>query len=215
MVAIFLTLVAAACILLIGEYLHRAGYIGGEASRKFVHIVFGIFVATWPYYLQKNTTILLGALLLAGICASYFLHVFTAIHSTRNRFIGEMLYAVGIVCAATLANQPWVFTTSVLVLALPDGMAAVVGTHKKNRTKKIYKRKTVAGTFAFLLFCYVALAVGVLAAGTPVTSAQAFVVFAWLPVFLTLIELTAPWGTDNVLLPVFTAFVLQAVLAVV
>ena len=211
MAALLATLFVAVLILLIGEYLFRAGYIRGEASRKFVHITFGLFVATWPFYLEKNTTMLLSLLLFAGICASYFMHVFKAIHSTRNRFVGEMLYALGIFFASVLAREPWVFTVSVLVLALPDGMAAVVGTHKKNHTKKLYKRKTVAGTLAFLMFAYVALLIGFASGNATAVGQQAFVVYIWLPVFLTFIELTAPWGTDNILLPVFTAFIVNAV----
>jgi dolichol kinase len=207
-----LSVFAAFMLLVTGEYLHRTKILTGEISRKFVHIVFGLFVATWPYYLDKSYMIALAGMLLVGVVVSYYVNIFTAIHSTRNRFVGEMLYAMGILFAASFSSTSWVFTTGILCLALADGMAAVVGTRSGKKAKKIYRRKTVVGTLTFIFFALLSIGIGYVIGGAETMSQYMFVCFIWLPAFLTFVELTAPWGTDNVCLPVVTTLVLNALI---
>lgn len=210
MIVLALTLVVAFCLLLVGEYLHRLKYIKGESSRKFVHITFGIYAASWAHFLDKQQLIGLSLLLIVGVMISYYFRIFTAIHHSRIRFLGELLYAAGILVSAVLSLSPWIYTASILCLSLADGMAAVIG--KKHAKKKIiYGSKTLGGTLAFFVFSVLSLGIAYYTGGADYMAGYAPILFIWLPVFLSATELIAPWGTDNILVPLVVTYVLNTV----
>ncbi len=213
---LMLSMIAVVCgavaILAAGEILKNKKILKGESARKFIHILFGVYVAFWPYVLSRNGLLLLCAMLLPVIIASHFLHVFRAIHAGRERLVGEVLYAVAIAVTAFMATEPWVFTTSILILALADGCAALVGKKHGHKTPRLYKNKTLAGALAFFVCAVGAITVGYLLGDTASMSRYSFVLFLWLPLFLSLIELVSPWGTDNLFVPVVSAYVLNVLI---
>ncbi len=211
-----LSMIAVVCgavaILAVGELLKNKKVLKGEHARKFIHILFGVYVAFWPYMLSRNYLLLLCAMLLPVIIASHFLHIFRAIHAGRERLVGEVLYAVAILVTAYIAAEPWVFTTSILILALADGCAALVGKKHGHKTPRLYKNKTLAGALAFYVCAVVAIAVGYVLGDANMMSEYGLVLFVWLPLFLSLVELVSPWGTDNLFVPVTAAYVLNVLI---
>lgn len=208
MVAIVFTLFFGALLLLLGEYLHRKKYTSGESSRKFVHISFGLFAASWAHYMTVGQLVVLSLLLFVGVSVSYRFRIFRAIHQSKVRFVGEVLFATGILVAAVFSKNAWIYTVSILCLSLADGMAAVVGKKHKNKVR-IYGNKTLGGTLAFFVCSVVSLVVGYTVGGAEVMSHYMLVVFVWLPMLITFTELVAPWGTDNILVPLAAAYVLN------
>ena len=203
----------AVAVLALGEILKNKKMLKGESARKFVHILFGVYVAFWPYLLSRNQLLLLCVSLLPVIVASHFLHIFRAIHAGRERLVGEVLYAVAIAATAYIAAESWVFTTSILILALADGCAALVGKKHGHRTPKLYKNKTLAGALAFYVCAVGAIAVGYVLGDAHMMSQFGIVLFIWLPLFLSLVELVSPWGTDNLFVPLVSAYVLNVLIA--
>lgn len=199
------------CILIASEFLWRTKFVKhAETSRKFVHILTGVFVSFWPFFMPTWQIQLLCGAMLTVVIVSKKLHIFASIHKVGRQTYGELLFPLGIFLAATFANSDWIFTAAVLHLSLADGVAAVVGVrHLKRFSYNMFgQSKTVIGTFAFyIVSLLITLALVIFDMAEYSDMAQMMVL--WLPIATTLLENVAVYGTDNVLLPLFVVAVLN------
>jgi phytol kinase len=204
-------------ILLTSEYLWRKKIVKGERARKYIHILAGIWMAFWPFYIPFDGIFVLGCMALVFLIYSRYAHVFGAIYAVKRRTYGEIFYAITIIICSYYGQEPWIFTTSILLLALADGGAAVVG-RLWGLDNQYYVfgrkslRKSVAGTFAFIFFTYVSIIVGWLVGGNFVLNDHLFMAFVVLPVVATILENISPFGLDNLLTPVLATLLLNSLL---
>lgn len=203
-------------ILLLSEYLWRKKLIAGERGRKFIHILSGIWMAFWPFYIPFDGIFMLGCAALTLLLYSRFTHLFHAIYAVRRKTYGELFFALAIILCAYIGRESWVFTTSILLLALADGGAAVVGRFWGiNNQYLVFKSKNLlksrAGTTAYTILAYICVAVGVILGGSHVLDGN-YAVFLGLPLALTVVENTSPYGLDNILTPLFATLVLNSLL---
>lgn len=204
-------------ILLSSEYLWRKKILKGERARKFIHILAGVWIAFWPFYIPFDGIFILGCVALTFLIYSRHTHVFQAIYAVKRRTYGEMFYALAIIVCSYLGQEPWIFTVSILLLALADGGAAVAG-----RQWGIYNQykvlgfknlqKSFAGTIAFLVLAYVSVAIGWLAGGSEVLGDYIIYVFVILPVGATILENLSPYGLDNIMTPLLATILLNSML---
>ncbi len=203
-----ISVIVVLTLLLASELWWRKHDKHGEISRKFVHITVGSFVAFWPYFLTTHQIILLSAAFLAGVLISKYLNIFQAIHSVQRPTFGEFCFALVVGLLAFVAtDNPHIYTAALLVMALADGLAAVVGTRfgKRQRYVVFGSIKSVAGTAMFFIATCLILLGYVIAA--PGALALAFI----LPIALaaTTLENVAVRGLDNLLVPLFIAVALM------
>jgi len=116
-----------------------------------------------------------------------------------------------------LGQEPWIFSVSILMLALADGGAAVVGrfwgvTNQYLVFGKRALRKSRAGTTAYIVLAYIIIIIGWLIGGSNVMSDNLLSVFVILPLGSTLLENISPYGLDNLLIPVFATLLLNSLL---
>jgi phytol kinase len=203
-------------LLALSELLWRRKIIHGEYGRKLVHMVAGVFVATWPYFLTFEAIQLIALMATVALLLSRKYAIFHAIHDVMRKTYGEVLYPLSVLTIALLAREDWIFSVALLFVALADGMAAVVG-KKYGKKKHTYKigpsKKTTVGTGAYIVFAYIALGVGLLVGGRETMLGSPFVVFAWLPLFSAFLEAVSPYGTDNVTVPLVVVLLLNVLLA--
>lgn len=180
----------------------------GEASRKFVHITVGSFVALWPLLLSWQQIIILSLLLVAAVAVSRQFNIFKAIHAVERPTWGELYFgaSVGIIAVAT--RDPAIYAVALLHMSLADGLAAVVGDkYGKKTTYKVFgAKKSQVGTTTFL-----AVSAAILVA---YSIQQEVNLGLWLAVIVggsALLENVAVRGLDNLLIPLYVAAVLQAV----
>ncbi len=197
-------------ILFSAEGLRRTKRLKPESSRKLVHILSGVIIATWPYYIDTNIIVALAGLMFLTVLASMRLGIFTAIHSVSRRTIGELFFPIGIAAAALIANETWIFTVAILHMSLADGFAAIVGTSaNKSRKYKVFGYvKSYAGTTTFFV-ASVLIMIFAAIFNPEYFRSDTWLILVWLPVTATVIENVAPYGSDDLFVPVIVAFVLN------
>jgi dolichol kinase len=217
MIKILIALLPIGFILLTSEVLWRKKIVKGERARKFIHILAGVWMAFWPHYLPFDGIFILGTFAFTLLLYSRFTHLFHAIYAVKRRTYGEIFFAMAVLGCSYLGREPWIFTVSILLLALADGGAAVVGRFwgLKNQYLVLGHRslkKSVAGSLAFLVFAYVSIAIGYLVGGSDEISSNIFATLVILPVLSLFFENFTPYGFDNLLIPIFATLLLNSLL---
>jgi len=217
MKAILFALVPVAFILLSSEVLWRKKIVKGERARKFIHILAGVWMAFWPFYLPFDGIFVLGSAALTLLLYSRRNHLFEAIYAVKRRTYGEIFFALTIIVCAYFGTEPWIFTVSLLILSLADGGAAVVGRYAGITNQYLIfgnknLRKSIAGTVAFLLLAYVSVGVGWFLGGAEVMQANIIITWLILPIGATVLENISPFGLDNLITPVFATILLSSLL---
>lgn len=212
MFSILAALVGMAILLFVAEVLWHRKVIGGEYARKFVHILGGSFVAFWPFFLSFHVIEIIAAGSVLMWLLTRTMHISYALRDINRPTIGELLYPVSVLLVAMIASDRWIFTVSILFLAVADGMAAVIG--RKYATKKMsYEvyggKKSLQGSLAYLICAYIALAVGMLIGGRTAILHTPFLTLGTLPLLTVFAENISPFGTDNLTIPLIVVFVLN------
>jgi dolichol kinase len=161
--------------LLLSEYLWRKKILKGERARKFIHILSGVWIAFWPFYIPLDGIFVLGAAMCTLLVYSRLTNLFHAIYDVRRRTYGDIFYALGFMACAFFGREDWIFTVSVLLLALADGGAAVVGRFwGRSNSYLVFGskqlRKSISGTLAFLIFAVLSVGIGWFIGGDAILS---------------------------------------------
>jgi dolichol kinase len=214
---LLLALTPIAVVLLLSEYLWHKKLLKGERARKFIHIIAGVWMAFWPFYLPFDGIFILGFMAVTVLIYSRFTGLFHAIYAVKRKTYGEIFFALAIVLCAYFGQENWVFTISILLLAIADGGAAVAGrlwgaTNSYALFGNENLRKSIAGTIAFLILAYVAVVIGYFVGGEEVLSDNLFIAFLVLPISATIIENSMPYGLDNFFTPLFATVLLNSLL---
>lgn len=215
--SLFIALFPVCVVLIISELLWRKKVVKGERARKFIHILAGAWMAFWPLYLPFKAVAFLGCVALVILLYSRMTTLFHAIYAVKRRTYGDLLFAAAIIVCALVAKEPWVFTVSILLLALADGGAAVVGRFYGISNQYIVfgvknLRKSIAGTLAFIVFAYVSILAGILIGGSETIQQNIFITLLILPFGAACIENTTPFGLDNLFTPLFATLLLNTLL---
>jgi len=210
---LLLATVPIAVVLTASEYLWRKQYIAGERGRKFIHILSGVWMAFWPFYIPFDGIFMLGCAALTLLLYSRFTNLFHAIYAVKRKTYGELFFALAIIMCAYFGREAWIFTTSILLLALADGGAAVIGRfwgitnqYLVFGSKNLLKSR--AGTLAYCILAYLSVGVGLLLGGSHVLLGN-YPVFLGLPALMTVVENMSPYGLDNIVTPLIATLVLN------
>lgn len=211
MFEIILTLALWAVILLSIELLWHLKVIRGEYSRKAVHILISISIATTPYYLSWKEIQILGAVGLLATIAMRFSRMIKSTYDIQRKSFGEIIGPASIVAVTFIEPPAIVFVAIMMNAGVADGIAAIVGTQygKGNRYKVFGYTKSLAGTAAFFVTSLIAT-LGVVLVGDIGTFAELLPLILILPAAATLIENIGVYGIDNALITATTIGVFYA-----
>jgi dolichol kinase len=217
MVLFLISLAPVGLILLLSEFLWRKKIVKGERARKFIHILAGMWMAFWPFYISFKAIAVFGALATVVLIYSRLTRLFHAIYAVKRRTYGDILFAITLVLCALLGQEPWIFTVSILFMALADGGAAVVGRYYGINNQyfvfgKRNLRKSIAGTAAYVVLAYVSIAIGYTLGGQDVMQSYVVICFLFLPFSAALLENVTPYGIDNLAMPLFATLLLNSLL---
>jgi phytol kinase len=203
-----LAVVSVFLVLVLAEYLSRFKGVHSELTRKMVHILVGMFVAFWPFYLSWQQIQLLSLAFLVVVGVSVKLNIFRSIHAVQRNAMGEVLFALVVGLLAFIVDDKWIFAAAMLHLSLADGLAAVVGLGwgEHNTYKILGHSKSVAGSVAFFI-CSMLIMIVYVAFSKATADA---VTLLWLPVAATIAENVAIKGTDNMVIPLLVGLVLTS-----
>jgi phytol kinase len=197
--ALILTVLAVFVVLLVSELGWRKQWFDNEAGRKFVHILVGTFVATWPFFLSWTQIRLLSLAFLVVVIASSYLKLFHAINSVQRPTYGEVFFAATVGLLTFITHSKGVYAAALLQMRLADGFAAIVGTRfgRDNKYHVLGHTKSVAGTVAFLVTS-LAILIGY---GLWSMAGLAVPVAIYIALIAAVLENAAPLGLDNLLVP--------------
>lgn len=204
--------IAGAILLLFaaGEGWRRWGSPRPEWTRKLVHFGAGAIVAAFPWILRSHWTVLVLALAFAGIIlATRRLGLLASVHGVERRSQGGVYYPLAIYFLFLLAgDQPVFYLVSLLVLMVSDSLAALLGSEYGRRIYAVEgDRRSLEGSAVFLLTTFLAVHLPLLLL-TDIGRGATVLIAAQVALTVTILEGISTGGSDNLVVPLATYFLL-------
>ena len=225
---LFLAILAVGSIYTAVDGLSRLGILSGEYGRKAIHIGVGVWASTFPLFMNRTEIFVFHGMFFVGIVALSLASDFVRNNSIAQQYaigrflanlferyedvsrwtIGQFLYPLSLLLVVFIYDDLAVYSFAVLLLALGDGFAAVIG---KPFGRIIYfvpgGKKSLLGSFTFFSITLTLLVVYTLMHGSGDVLAPALViVYSFI---LTLAEGLVAGGFDNLTVPVLGAVFLS------
>jgi len=200
----------------LGEAVRKQRGWSPEFSRKFVHISVGILAAFTPVLFTVPLLPILLAMLFIGVNSiALKMGLLPGIHSVGRPSYGTVYFPIAFLLLLVFFwyREPMIISLSMLVLALADSGAAIVGESLKNSTqyRLTSDRKSIEGSIAMALVSFAVLLIG-LTSSTDMELIPMEYVIACAgvgSVVATACEAISSRGLDNLSIPLSTAFVLS------
>jgi uncharacterized protein (TIGR00297 family) len=184
-----------------------------EITRKFVHIVAGILMAFAPFVFTSGIpAILISALAIIGTFISIRFNLLKSLHDTQRVSYGTTFHPLAFLILVLMLwnSAPDILSISILVLAVPDALAAIVG--RNVRTPHFFSfstdKKTYEGS-AVMFLSTTLFIMGFLLYGNYQTQYPWIVIAVVTALVVTAWELVCTHGFDNLTIPLSTAFMLH------
>ncbi len=190
------------------------GKISPFVTRKIVHIGVSIWWILAMFFFTSPGSAIIGPVSFIIInYISYRKHIFAAMeHEIPRKNLGTIYFPVSLAIMVLLTFQgpmpKSAGAAAILVLGYGDGLAAVVGNARAEKSWSIPfipQRKTIAGSVTMFIVSFtVLLIIRVLLAG-------GFTLPDLLPILLitaavTVVEALTPFGLDNITIPLVCGF---------
>lgn len=227
-------------IFLSSEFLVHKKITHGELSRKYIHVLTGLTLAASCFILNIEQIILVCVLLNLGLVVadrifallknikfksgSFGAHLKDAFkvydesqEGVKRWTIGHLVYAVGIGLVAIIFQSKSLFLTTTLILALADGMAALVG---KKYGIYLFRVpggvKSIEGSATFFLITLMIISLYILMLKTGEFGEYANLSLGYKTVFnvvlvsgiITASEAIVAYGLDNITIPLLASFLI-------
>jgi phytol kinase len=205
-VTAFLLLLFALC-----EGWRRVGSPPVEWTRKLAHFGAGAVTAVFPWMFAWHGTVLLLAFGFAGIVlATRRLGWLRSIHGVERRSEGGLYYPIAIYLLFLLAaDRPVFYLIALLVLMVSDSLAALLGSEYGRAIYTVETdRRSLEGSAVFLLTTFLAVHLPLLLA-TETGRGAAVLIAAQIALTVTIFEGISPGGSDNLVVPLATYFLLS------
>ncbi|MEZ5102966.1 MAG: phosphatidate cytidylyltransferase [Draconibacterium sp.] len=212
----FVYLVGIGILLIFNELVYRRLNPTGEITRKFAHFTSVLATVPFPYIFPSHWYILVLALLFAAVL---FItrngKQLKSIHGVERKSVGSYLLPLSIYITFLISNlteNKFIYILPMLILAISDPMAAILGINIKNYNGriKIFGRKlnkTWLGSGAFLASSFV-ISIIALYFHRGVFDLETFWLAMLLSIVTTLSELISWRGFDNLSIPLSAVVVL-------
>ncbi len=189
--------------LVLAELVGRLPGVPREATRKLAHVLCGLTAASFPLLFDSAWSVaLVAAVFLTVMAWTRARGALSAIHGVARRSDGALWFPVAIAVVFVQASgRPWLYVAAVLVLAVSDTLAALVGgAYGRHRYRLCAEWKSLEGSAAFLVSALLCVQVPLLLSGLERTACV--VLALYVAVLATLLEALSPAGRDNLLVPV-------------
>lgn len=212
----FIYLVGIVLLLAFNELNYRRLGVNGEITRKFAHFTSTLAVVPFPYIFTSHWYVLiLATIFFAALYFTQQSKQLKSIHDIERKSIGSYLLPLAIYTTflvSSLLENKFIFILPMLILAICDPMAAILGMNiKKNNGKiKILGRKfdkTWLGSGAFLATSLI-ISIIALYFHREVFDLKTFWLALSVAAISTLAELISWRGSDNLTIPLSVVLIL-------
>jgi uncharacterized protein (TIGR00297 family) len=196
------------------ELVRRLMNGNSEITRKFVHVVAGVLMAFAPTVFYSGIpAILLSTLAIIGTFIAVRFGFLQSLHDTERISYGTTYHPLAflLLVLAFWDDAPHILSIAILILAIPDALAAIVGRSVSAPHVFAFSndRKTVEGSVT--MFAATAAAVGIFLSTTDISglSYHPLIIALVTATVVTAWELICTRGLDNLSVPLSTAFMLD------
>jgi phytol kinase len=182
-----------------------------EWTRKLVHFGGGVVAAVFPWVFRWHWTVLvLGFAFATIIFVSRRMGMLGSIHGVQRRSQGGIYYPIAIYLVFLLAaDEPVFYLISLLVLMVSDTLAALLGTEYGRQFYAVETdRRSLEGSAAFFLTTFLAVHLPLLLL-TDVDRGASVLIAAQIALTVTIFEGISVQGSDNLVVPLTTYFLLS------
>jgi len=202
--------------LIINEVIYRRLGIEGEFTRKFAHFATALATLPFPYIFPSHWYVLALALIFAAfLFVTWRSKQLGSIHAIKRKSWGSYLLPLSIYLTfliSDLTGNKFIFILPMLILAVCDPVAAILGMNikKMNGQIKIFGnpiQKTWVGSGAFFILSFM-ISLIALYLHLTVLDMKTFWLSMAVAITGTLAELVSWRGADNLTVPLSVALVL-------
>lgn len=206
LLGVFLVVLWLACLSLLALLVRQRWPDQREWSRKVVHIGAGaVVLIAWAFQLSAWITVPASAVVTLLAALNHRIRVLPAVEDVDRHSYGTIAYGASITLLFLLfwPERPDCVVAGVMVMALGDGLAGVVGPLVVSPSWQVFsQRRSLVGTAVMAAVSLgVLAAVAALCAGLPQLTAPPLPLLLGLALLATLLEQVAPWGIDNLTVP--------------
>ena len=177
-----------------------------EISRKVVHIGCGITVPiAWSLGIPATLALVACIVMSVLVILNYKLNWLSSIERHDKQSFGTIFYCLSITVLTGLfwREQPFALQAGVLVMAIADGLASLIGMHVTSPQWTLQgQTKSLAGTVAMA-----AASVCVLLTLALISGEMPALTCLWIGVTVTALEQWSIRGIDNLTVPIATALI--------
>jgi phytol kinase len=184
-----------------------------ETTRKLVHVAGGLICLAFPWAVSSAWTVLgMAAALSLFIAAGAKLGLLRSLHGVGRRTRGSEYYPLAIFLLYLAAGQArWLYVCSVLVLAVADAFAALVGSrYGRLRYEAGEGTKSVEGSLVFCAIAFAAMHLPMLLM-TDLPRGACAMAALLVAVLVTGFEAISRRGTDNLFVPLGVCVILSKI----
>ncbi|MEN3037608.1 MAG: DUF92 domain-containing protein [Candidatus Kryptonium sp.] len=208
----------------VSEFLRKIFKFSPEVTRKVVHISVGVVVFPTPLIFKSPIPVIAIALFFIVVnFLSLKLRVFKGIDSVERQTYGTVYYpfAFLLLVLAFWKNYPAIISISMLILALGDAFAAIVGENVKN--PKFYNltgdRKSLQGSLAMFITSFSIVLIFLILTNNlklwwgeflNLSIEKIILISLLTALFVSLVEGLGSYGFDNLFIPLGSAFMIHA-----
>ncbi len=194
-----------------------------EMSRKFVHILVGVFVLTSPFLFSSNLPpIILAIIFIAVNAVAVRSATFKGMHTTERKTYGTVYFPIAYLLLCLFWwERPITFQVALLLLTFADTAAAMVG--EKSRSPEKFRlwrdEKTTQGSLVMALTSALLVGLGTvlfrnLAGMDPLELQVLLPLCLLVAATATIAEAISNSGSDNLSVPIFAAIMYDLYLSV-
>ena len=197
-------------LVVVAEVWRRLGQPKPEWTRKLVHLGGGVVSLFFPFLIESPWVVLVMALALSGMFTlagrTGFLR---SLHGVERSSRGAEYYPLAIWVVFLLTpGRPWLYLSAVLVLAVGDAFAALVGSrYGVVRYEVEDEHKSLEGSLVFLVIAFLAIHLAMLLL-TDLSRETCVLAALLVAVLVTGFEAVSLQGADNLFVPLGVVIIL-------
>lgn len=212
----FVYLLGIGILLIFNELNYRRLKVKGEITRKFAHFTATLATVPFPYIFSSHWYVMiLAAIFFAVLFVTQYSKQLNSIHDIERKSIGSYLLPFSIYITfliSCLLHNKFLYILPMLILAVCDPMAAILGmsTKKNNGKIKLFgikTEKTIIGSLSFLVTSFV-ISLIALYFHRALFDLKTFWLAVTVAVTGTLAELVGWRGSDNFSIPIGIVIIL-------
>ena len=218
---LFIFFAAIFLLILLAEIIRRIMHWSSEATRKLVHILVGVLVATTPFILHsKWPMVILGVLFALVDLLAVQKNLLKGMHGTKRHTYGTVYYPISFVILVLLLwdHHKLILVISMLIMALSDAFAAIVGENVKRPVILHFgpESKSLQGSITMFVATFSVVFLSLFFLQGMADQTYSSTINVWTAVVVGIIAMTSEavskGGSDNLSVPLLSAFSLHFML---